>query len=200
MLFNFFRKEKIISHEEQILEWKAKGKPAPPPHAIKQQLLTAFQKEFNLTTLIETGTFLGDMVDAQKNNFQKIYSVELSEKLFKKARKRFQDSNHIEIIQGDSSTVLNKVVEGLDVPALFWLDGHYSGGITALGNKECPVPEELQIILNSPIGHVILIDDARLFNGTQSYPTVDEINLILKKSTHQYNIVVEDDIIRLTPA
>ena len=83
--------------------------------------------------------------------------------------------------------------------AIFWLDGHYSGGITALGNKECPVLEELETILKSHIQHVILIDDARLFNGTNDYPTIDELKFIISKSKFEYNIFIENDAIIILP-
>ena len=115
------------------------------------------------------------MVEAQRNHFEKIYSIELSEKLFNRAKKRFKDYSHITILHGDSGIVLNKLIPEIDKPALFWLDGHYSGGITAKGEKECPVPEELKTILKSSLPHIILIDDARLFNGTHDYPTIEQI-------------------------
>jgi hypothetical protein len=62
------------------------------------------------------------------------------------------------------------------------------------------VPEELAAILNSPLQHVILIDDARLFNGTRSYPTLEEINSIVRTAGKNYSIDVKDDIIRLIPS
>ena len=104
---------------------------------------------------------------------------------------------HITILQGDSGVVLNKLITEIDQLALFWLDGHYSGGITAKAEKECPVPEELETILKSSLPHVILIDDARLFNGTQDYPTIEEIKNIIEKSHSTYSLEIKDDIIRI---
>jgi hypothetical protein len=50
---------------------------------------------------------------------------------------------------------------------LFWLDGHFCGGVSAHGDKGTPILEELNLILSHRVKeHVILIDDARLFNGT----------------------------------
>jgi hypothetical protein len=159
--------------------------------------LKNIEKEFQPEILIETGTYLGDMVEAQRNHFKRIYSIELSEKLFNRAKKRFKDHPQITILNGDSGIVLNKLIPDIDKPALFWLDGHYSGGITAKAEKECPVPEELEAILKSQMPHIILIDDARLFNGTNDYPTINEIKSIIAKSGKEYLVEVKDDIIRL---
>ena len=146
MFGNLFRKNIIRSEEEIIEQWEKEGKPVPPPHLVKQKAIEEHKKKFDLSILVETGTYLGDMVEAQRNNFKKIYSIELSEKLFRKTVNRFKPYPHIQLLLGDSGAKLNEIVPGLDQPALFWLDGHYSGGITALGSKECPVPEELQAI------------------------------------------------------
>lgn len=137
-------------------------------------VVTTFAVMNKLDTLVETGTFLGDMVEAQRDFFNKIYSIELSEELAAKAQRRFRQYAHIEIIQGDSSERLQEVISRLNGPALFWLDGHYSGGVTALGSKECPALEEVQAIKASPYAHTVIIDDARSFQQ-DSYPAIDEL-------------------------
>jgi hypothetical protein len=199
MLQSFFKKKPIINHEEQFLEWEKNGKPSPPPHIVKQKAIREYQNKYGLEILVETGTYLGEMVEAQKNNFKKIFSIELSKKLSGKAARKFRNYPHITIIYGDSSNELKSLVPIFDHPALFWLDGHYSEGITAMGEKECPVKEELEIILKSRVSHVILIDDARMFNGTHDYPTIDQIKSLTNKSGKSYQIEVKDDIIRLIP-
>jgi hypothetical protein len=159
-----------------------------------------YRKKFHTETLVETGTYLGEMVEAQRDHFKKIYSIELSEKLFNKAQKRFKAHLHIKILHGDSGIVLNKLMNEIGKPALFWLDGHYSHGMTAKGEKECPVPEELDTIFKSSLPHIILIDDARLFNGTHDYPTIEQIEEIIRSNKQQYLVEIKDDIIRLTPS
>lgn len=100
---------------------------------------------------------------------------------------------------GDSACVLPELVRNLDHPVLFWLDGHYSGGTTAKGMMDSPISEELAAILGSPLKtHVILIDDARCFDGTHGYPYLDQLLEQVRAST-DYQIEVSTDIIRLTP-
>jgi hypothetical protein len=198
MFKNIFKKKEVIDHEEQFTEWEKNGRPLPPPHIVKQKAIDEYRKKFQTKILVETGTYMGDMVEAQRTRFEKIYSIELSEKLFNRAKKRFKEHSHIKILQGDSGVVLNKLITEIDQPALFWLDGHYSGGITAKADKECPVPEELETILKSSLPHIILIDDARLFNGTQDYPTAEEIKDMISKRIDSYLLEIKDDIIRIT--
>jgi hypothetical protein len=202
MLKNLFKKNTTpaISPEEELRQWELKGKPSPPPHIIKQRTIAEFKGKYGTNVLVETGTYLGDMVEAQKNNFAKIYSIELSNRLYKQAIKKFKGNTSIVLLQGDSGKRLSEIVKELKEPALFWLDGHYSGGITALGDKECPVPEELAAIFTSQLNHIILVDDARLFNGTNDYPTIEQIKNIISANNKLYQLEIKDDIIRLTPS
>ncbi|MBK9350974.1 MAG: hypothetical protein IPN05_12690 [Sulfuritalea sp.] len=80
------------------------------------------------------------------------------------------------IINGESATALGEFLRGLEQPALFWLDAHYSAGVTAMGALQTPVKDELRAILSHRIKrHHILIDDVKDFNGQNDYPTVAEI-------------------------
>lgn len=179
-------------------EWEKREKKFPPPHLIKQQLLRRYATEKKISVLVETGTYLGDMVFAMQDQFEKIYSIELSHHFYEKAIQRFMKHKHVSILEGDSGEVLKSLVPILKTPALFWLDGHYSGGQTAKGKKECPIYEELKSIFNSPFDHVILIDDARLFIGQHDYPTVDELKQYVIQARPQSKIEFENDAIIIT--
>jgi protein-L-isoaspartate O-methyltransferase len=109
-------------------QWIRDDHPVPPPHYVKQMLVTTFALLNKLDTLVETGTYLGDMIEAQRDYFEQIYSIELSPELAERAKERFRQYPHIEIIQGDSGQRLAEVVSRLNGPALFWLDGQYSAG------------------------------------------------------------------------
>ena len=161
---------------KQLHEWRKQGCPSPPPHIVKQRTIREYQKKFNTSVLIETGTYLGDMIEAQKKHFKKVISIELGSDLYKNAVQRFIRDNNVLIVHGDSGKVLPKVLSDIHEPTLFWLDGHYSAGITAKGEKECPIFEELDAIFHHghDLNHVLLIDDARCFNGENDYPTIKQ--------------------------
>lgn len=42
----------------------------------------AYGRAFELSTLVETGTYLGDMVEAQRRSFREVWSIELSPTLY----------------------------------------------------------------------------------------------------------------------
>ncbi len=183
-----------------IKDWENSGRPCPPPHIIKQLAISKFQKSSNYSSFVETGTFLGDMIEAQMNNFSHLYSIELSEPLYLNAKKRFQSSPKVEIYNGDSGQVLVSLAKELTMPSIFWLDGHYSGGFTAKGEKDCPIIEELNALFNaSHLKHIILIDDARLFVGKNAYPTIEELKEYISSKALHYQLNIENDIIALIP-
>lgn len=192
-----------VIHRRQLAilaEWEAKGKPVPPPHIVKQRVLRDYARRYDLKVLVETGTYKGEMVEALKGDFERIYSIELSRELHEKAVKRFSGSKHIEIIHGDSGIEIGKLLERLNQPTLFWLDGHYSSGVTARGNKDTPISEELQHIFSSEHKHdVVIIDDARLFGSDPGYPTIEELSDAVKAQVANVDIVVQADSIRITP-
>jgi hypothetical protein len=183
-----------------IQAWQAAGCSVPPPHEYKQKVVAEYAKRFKLKTLVETGTYLGDMVWASRNVFDDIVSIELSADLWKAAKKRMSPFEHVQILHGDSTSVLPEVIARLRRPALFWLDGHYSGGRTALGLFSTPICAEIQSIGRSDTrGHVVLVDDARHFTGDHDYPSLNDLATLVHNSLDSVAINVKHDIIRITP-
>jgi hypothetical protein len=183
-----------------VEKWRNSGMPSPMPHRVKQIAIEEYQSKFGLKTLVETGTYMGDMIYAMRNRFAKIYSIELGYELWAQAVKRFEKYQHINILNGDSGEKIQVVVNELKEPALFWLDGHYSEGVTAKGNLHTPIVAELKAVLvDGPNKHIILIDDARCFNGENDYPTLDELTRLVHQLNPNYEIHLQDDIICITP-
>ncbi len=184
-----------------MVAWQQAGKPDPPPEAVKRVTLAEFGAAFHLDTFIETGTLFGGSLYALKNRFKTLYSIELSPEFAEKARHRFRSTPNIHILEGDSGVVLPKLMEKVTTPCLFWLDGHYSGGATAQSDLDTPILKELQTILDHPCKeHVILIDDARLFNGTDDYPTIDTLRQLFTAQRPNYEFSVANDSIRIHPS
>lgn len=178
--------------------WHLRGKKNSPPHRHKQKILREYQQRHRLGTFVETGTYLGDMIVAMHPEFATLISIELDPQLHERAKRRFKRSSKVKLRQGDSAKELPRILDELKEPALFWLDGHYSGGFTSKAEKETPISEELIAILNHPIKeHVILIDDARCFDGTADYPVLKDLEETLKKEFADWKFEVKDDIIRI---
>lgn len=181
-------------------EWYLKQKSTDTPHLIKQRIVKNYQEEHKTDILIETGTYLGMMVKAVKKNFSKIYTIELDKHLYKNAKQKFAGSGHIKVISGDSMEVLPKLLKKINQPVLFWLDAHYSKGITTKGSKNTPIMEELTAILNHKIkNHVILVDDAEVFNGKNDYPSKKYLKEYLLQNYPYLSMEITYNIIRITP-
>ncbi len=183
----------------QYLNWIKRGRTPPTPPHLKTDLIKKLASEYSINTLIETGTYLGTTAQTVKNNFSRIFTIEINHKLYQRAKRKFRKNPNIYIKQGDSSKILPKVLKKINSPCLFWLDAHYSGGITAKGKLATPIISELQTILNHRIKkHLILIDDARDYKGKDDYPTIYQLKKIISNYKY-YNLKVELDIIIIYP-
>ena len=194
---NWFREKR---QARRLVRWVNAGKPVPPPHIVKQIALKESLGAYGVRILVETGTLHGDMVEAMRRHVDQVFSIELSETLAQRAVERFRTVSNVEIILGDSGKELAKLVPRLSGPALFWLDGHYSGGITARGEEATPILAELQHVLTAAQrGHIIVIDDARCFGTDPAYPSLAVIEQFVSSLRPDVRMTIKDDLIRIMP-
>ena len=175
--------------------------PRPARPEQKHALVKQVGQQRGIRNLVETGTFEGDMVEAQRENFASITTIELGDELYARAKQRFERHPQVRVLHGDSARMLAEAVKGLAGPAIFWLDAHYSKGITARGEAETPVLQELLIIAgrNEP-GDVILIDDARHFGLHPGYPRLGRVRRFVEEHWPRHSFSVETDVIRIIPS
>jgi hypothetical protein len=174
--------------------------PKLPTHAQKQAVIREFAQKYGIQYLVETGTCHGDMVAAMQKEFKKIISIELADQFYREVCDRFKGVPNVELIHGDSATKLVEVVAKLPGRAIFWLDGHYSGGDTARGIHDTPVNEELRAIFSpGQPDHIVLIDDARCFGDSPVYPTLDQVRQLVQSLRPGWQMEVADDSIRIFP-
>ena len=185
---------------QQKRDWEAGGRAGPPPHMIKEEVVREAAQMHGIRTLVETGTLHGDMVAAVAADFDRVYSIELSRELYWLARLRFLGRRRIRLVRGDSSEKIPTLLDWIDEPCVFWLDGHYGGGIMAKGKKVSPIVEELSAILAHRVReHVVLIDDAGMFaRGTGDPPSLASLESLVKASRPASTFLVQDNIIRVT--
>lgn len=184
----------------QLAVWQAAGQSGPTPHILKRSKIENLARQAGARVFIETGTYRGDMIQAMQSNFDELHSVELSERLFRRAQNRLAGNPKITLHLGDSAVVLSDILTNLEGPAMLWLDAHYSGGFTARGDLDSPVVDELKAIArNGCAQHLILVDDARCFDGTGGYPTMNELRVMVGSLFPTHGFHCQDDVIEILP-
>lgn len=161
----------------------------------RQYLADLASRSPEVSTFVETGTYLGKTAQLLAQVCERVITIEIDQALYDRAVELFEENARVAVFHGNSADVLPEVLRELDEPALFWLDGHFSGGITS-GPKEPPIVSELRALISHPIqNHIIVIDDARLFRGRNGYPRLQEVSAMLKGT--DYDMIVQSDLIRI---
>jgi hypothetical protein len=171
------------------------------------RLCALLKDELSLTSAVESGTFMAESAIALRGIFGNVWSIELSSQFYEAANARHA-SDGLKFIHGASHRVLPDLLREINDSALFWLDGHWSGGDTAGGDRECAVLDEIAAIDAWPhaAGSAVLIDDARLFLGPppaphkpEDWPNFPEVLDTLRSHFDRYVAVFDDVIIAGPP-
>jgi len=172
------------------------------PKYAKYRLIRKLVLAFGIEIVVETGTYLGDFIQwmLRCNRVKCIHSVEISQILFERAKRRFRDKR-ICLYLGDSRKVLPTILEHIDRPTLFWLDAHFSGGITSGEINNPPIREELDLliehIVRTGLNHLIIVDDAKYFVTAEKFPSIAQVDELIKKELPLYRCKVCHDMIIL---
>jgi hypothetical protein len=197
MKITVFKLKRILRNFRSIISypiWIAKGKPAPDNNLYKNLRLKRYITMLKIDAVIETGTFYGQTVNYLKEIVDQIISIEIYEPFFLNNSEIFKKNKHIKIEFGDSSEKLMSAIKQCNGKILFWLDGHYSGTGTGIGNKVSPIIEELIIIKNSGRKDIcVIVDDIRLFDGSNGYPTTKQALEIVREINPIFNIHFDHD-------
>lgn len=179
--------------------WKKGGYLDNSPQLVKQNVFLKYGVKG--ASWVETGTYLGTTTHYLSNLSHHVYSLEPEQSLYRDACKRFEGKN-VTLFNDTSENVLPSLLPKLDGDINFWLDGHYSEGMTFKGLKDCPVEEELAAIeanFNNFSKISILIDDARCFLPSEAeksdypdYPSIDYLVDWARRMNMQWRI--EQDI------
>ncbi len=176
--------------------WLLSGKRPPDNYVRKWGRIQTIAREQGCRSFIETGTFYGQSVNRMRRHFERVVSIELCDPLFEYNRKAFRGYLNVRMIHGDSASRLGEAIESARGNILYWLDGHYSGEGTAIGESASPIHRELDIIRERyRKGDCILIDDARMFTGSGGYPPIGEVIEDLKGIDPDFDVSIDGDCI-----
>lgn len=184
----------------KIAAWEKAGRPAPAPDLLKYGAIRECAHRYGVSTLVETGTFYGNALFTLRRDFRELHSIELAPALYEQNRRELGHLRHIHLHFGDSAEVLPRILPRIPGPALFWLDGHYCAGPSARAIFDPPIGAELDHLLRRPEGgSIVLIDDARLFDGGDGYPTLGEVRDLVSRLRPKATFEVALDIVRIAP-
>ena len=110
---------------------------------IDLQLAVALRDELGLRRVVETGTYRGLTAKALAPLYETVITIELSVPLYERASGVLSAFPNVQTMQGRSSDVLG-VVAQRKTASLYFLDGHWSGGVTAGADDECPLLDGLR--------------------------------------------------------
>jgi hypothetical protein len=162
-------------------------------------------KSYNI--FIESGTCLGNTIINLVNSFRDLHTIELSftyYDYFNKLKIK-ENFNNVKNYFGDTIKVLPEILKSYTEKdkCIFWLDGHFSSGDTAQGEKDVPLIEECLLIddLYKADKGVLFIDDFRLFGtkGAEDWSniSIDNICSSFKNFKIVENFVDEDILVLL---
>lgn len=188
-----------IKQSIKFARWRMRGRPGTPPSIAKRHTLAAYAKEFGVQVFVETGTHRCETTWFLRRHFRELHTIEVEPAKVAAAKRLCDGQPHIHVYEGDSGKVLPQVLAKLTEPALFWLDGHYMDAHSGDPNNKTPASAELLAVLRHPVkDHVIVIDDASLFNGRDGYPSMDELLAVVKRERPDLHALVAHNSIRLT--
>ena len=162
-----------------LLEWELRQFGAPSPGFIKQ--VNVMRNGLQDATWIETGTFLGDTTALMAATGRPVFTIEPEPNLYARAIQRFQGMLNVNVINELSEIAMPNLLRTLRGNVNFWLDGHYSGGITHKGPQNTPLFDELKTIASN-LGTldkvVVMVDDVRCCDVRHAeyekdYPSLD---------------------------
>jgi hypothetical protein len=155
------------------LEKLARGVPINPHSVLKFRVLKELARRTGARTLIETGTYLGVTAARCARVYDQVVTIELDPDLAAKAAVHLCRFPNVRVIQGDATKHLGQILAASpEGSVVAFLDGHFSGGMTARG--ELPEPAIVELgLLAAYVSRVqaIVIDDFRLFGVEPGFPS-----------------------------
>jgi hypothetical protein len=142
---------------------------------------------------------MGDTTSLLSKVAKMVYSIEPEPTLFSEAEQRFSNTSNVKMIKGLSEGVFPRLLPTISGDICFWLDGHYSAGITFQGPQDTPIMDELSAIgenIARMSKVVVMVDDIRCFDPKNpefsAYPAVDVLVDWARKHNLKWHI--EHDI------
>lgn len=167
-----------------------------------EELLARIRDVMPMRYFIETGTYYGATARWASPLFDRVWTTEFSEDVYRETVVRNADLKNVTFLFGDSRKLLSDIVGDLREGAVFWFDAHYSGNETYGESDECPLLEELAVVNRSPHENVLIVDDARHylappqpFHPPEQWPDITAVLGAINAVPERYVVILEDVIV-----
>ena len=173
---------------------KIRNRPFVPHSLTKMRNLKACRNMTEASTVVEIGTYKGVTSRRLSRIFDHVITVEIDAALYSEAHERLKQCPNVHQIHADGVRALPAIAKEVRNAVLF-LDGHFSGGDTGLGDEPEPILAELDAIQPDLTSFVaIVIDDFRLFGVEPGWPKKSEVFAKLEAVlTPEWKILVMND-------
>ncbi len=169
------------------------------------KLASDLRNLLGLRRAVETGTFRGGTARSLATVFDDVVTIELSPELHRAAELALRDASRVRALQGHSALRLAELTDPA-APTLYYLDGHWSGGVTGGVEDECPVLAELAAMGDGCSDDCIIVDDARLFTSAppaphraEQWPTLMEVIDAIRERHPSHLVTLLNDQVVATP-
>lgn len=143
------------------------------PHSYsKVRQIRALARRTDSRLFVEAGTFLGNTAMRCSRFFHRVITIELDPALYRQARRYLSRRKNVLCLEGDALELIPSVFARPDThQALVFLDGHYSGGETALGEFAEPACHEIiELAQHKDKINAVIVDDFRCFGRDRGWP------------------------------
>jgi hypothetical protein len=169
------------------------------------QLAVQLRECLGLRRAVETGTYRGLTARTLAPIFESVITIELSAQIHADAARALRGFQNIAAVRGRSQEILENALE-FNVPTLYFLDGHWSGGHTAGEGERCPVLAEITAIGAGNPYDCLVIDDARLFTSApppphdpRDWPTIVEVFDAIRAQRPEHLVTLLTDQVIAVP-
>ncbi len=152
------------------------------PHSLtKLHNIAKARQRAGARSVIEVGSFKGVTTRRLAKLFDVVHSIEIDPRLYEMARQRCADRSNVTVHLGDGKKVLADICPKVS-RCIAFLDGHFSGEGTGMGDEPEPVLAELDVIerhLDNFVG--LVVDDFHEFGVAQGWPRKSEVMAKLER-------------------
>lgn len=189
-------KPECIGRAQEVRSWVRRKYAPPSPSFVKRAVL--LRNGLPNCLWVESGTYLGHTTRVLASCSAQVISIEPDVNLFGKARSKFKKVKNITLVNGLSEDLLPGILADLRGNVCFWLDGHFSEGVTFRGPQDTPIRVELATIgrfLSNFDKVVVFVDDIRMFESATKSPEYPPLNFLVNwANSNGFSWKIEQDI------